>query len=237
MSMIRRGLALCLTLVAMFVLCIAGCSTSAPVDSGLSEDEPAILSIQEPVIVESGWCSVPSSTFDSLYYQYSVVVQNANESDLRDATLVVAGKDDTGATIFSQEEAIPLIAAGDCSLLGGSVGNGTAALSLEFSVSGGTLAKTPAYEAANAYVVEDVFENNGGPEGMSYSGIVRTGDAAPEGFSKAKVSVLLRDQSGFLTAGYSTVIDIGAVDESVPFVIQAPGMPQHSSYQVSVIPW
>ena len=235
--MIRSSLALRLTLVAVAVLCIAGFSTSVPVDSGLPEDEPAILPIQEPVIVESGWCSVPNGTFGSSCYQYSVVVQNANESDLRDVTLVVTGKDGADATVFSQEEAIPLIAAGDCSLLGGSVGNGTAALSLEFSVSGGTLAKTPAYEAANAYVVEDVFENNGGPEGMSYSGIVRTGDAAPEGFSKVKVNVLLRDKSSVLTAGYSTVIDAGPVGEAVPFEIQAPGMPQHSSYEVSAIPW
>ena len=235
--MIGRRLALRLTLAAVAVLCIAGCSTSVPVDSGLSEYEPVILPIQEPVIMETGWCSVPNSTFGPSYYQYSVVVQNANESDLCDATLVVAGKDDTGATVFSQEEDIPLIAAGDCSLLGGSVDNGTAALSLEFSVSGGTLAKTPAYEVANAYVVEDASENNGGPEGMSYSGVVRTGDATPEGFSKVKVNVLLRDKSGALTAGYSTVIDIGAVDESVPFEIQAPGMPQHSSYEVSAIPW
>ena len=155
--MIRSSLALRLTLVAVAVLCIAGFSTSVPVDSGLPEDEPAILPIQEPVIVESGWCSVPNGTFGSSCYQYSVVVQNANESDLRDVTLVVTGKDGADATVFSQEEAIPLIVAGDCSLLGGSVGNGTAALSLEFSVSGGTLAKTPAYEAANAYVVEDVL--------------------------------------------------------------------------------
>ena len=235
--MIAKKLALSLALAATVALCIAGCSSSVPADSESTEVDPVVLPTQESVVLESGWCSVLSSAFDPSYYQYSVVVQNTNESDLCDATLVVAGKNDAGDTVFSQEEAIPLIAAGDCCLLGGSAGDGTAALSLEFSVSGGTLAKAPAYEASNAYVVEDVLENNGGPEGVSYTGVVRAGNAAPEGFSKAKVSVLLRDQSGALTAGYSTVIDMGAIDEAVPFKIQAPGMPQHSSYEASVIPW
>lgn len=35
----------------------------------------------------------------------------------------------------------------------------------------------------------------------------------------------------------SAVVEAGGVGEAVPFEVPAPGMPQHSSYEVAAVPW
>ena len=120
---------------------------------------------------------------------------------------------------------------------GGIADGGIEARSIRFSVSGGLDAGVATSKASDLFVVEDVVENNGGPEGTSYSGVISARAALPEECSKARVSVLLRDGSGALTAGYSTVIEVDRVAERSPFEISAPGIPRHSSYEVSVSPW
>ena len=200
---------------AALALCLAGCSAPAAEDRGAagpparpSEGSAAESAVGSASVVESGWCGAGGTASGPSYYLYSAVLENPSDSaDLRDAVLVIEGRDAAGDVVFSQEEPVPLIAAGDRFACGGRAGGGAQAASLELSVSGGAAAEPSAPKSSELYAVD------------------------------AKASVLLRDAAGGLTAGYSAVVEAGGVGEAVPFEVPAPGMPQHSSYEVAAVPW
>ena len=230
---------------AALALCLAGCSAPAAEDRGAagpparpSEGPVAESAPEGASVVESGWCGAGGTASGPSYYLYSAVLENPSDSaDLRDAVLVIEGRDAAGDVVFSQEEPVPLIAAGDRFACGGRAGGGAQAASLELSVSGGAAAEPSAPKSSELYAVEEVVENGSGPGPSSYTGTLRALAPAPEGFGRAKASVLLRDAAGGLTAGYSAVVEAGGVGEAVPFEVPAPGMPQHSSYEVAAVPW
>lgn len=226
------------------LLIFTGCSFFAPEKQVLAgsdsspQDESSAISAEEVVVAEMGWCALPHRLNEPAFYQYSASLQNPNDLyDMHDTTVVIEGKDDDGKVVFTQEERIPLIAAGDTCLYAGRAGNGTEVTSLELSVAESTPQQASTPKTSDMYNIESVIENIGGSPQMNYAGTIEAISNPPEGFNKAKICVLLRDQVGGLTAGYSIVVSAPAEGESIPFTVPAPGVPQHSSYEVGVIPW
>ncbi|MEF9875751.1 MAG: hypothetical protein RR772_02480, partial [Gordonibacter sp.] len=210
------------TCVALgLLLCFGAVGCSAPVQektagnaspSTQETQQSPSESVEKATVSEFGWCSTPGKSYlDTGEYQYSVILQNPNASyDLRDIALEVEGKDAQGATVFVQEEVVPLIPAGDTCSYAGKVGGGIYAASLAFSVTGATSSDPSAPKIADLLAVENAVENIGGTNDMNYAGQVKALGGLPEGFDKVKVCVVLRDKGDVLAAGYSVVIDAPA---------------------------
>ncbi len=240
-----------IAITALTLLFGAGCSpssdavkeTEAPQSAAAGSAGQAGISAQNVLVVESGYTSLEAEQGfgDGGYYQYSVTLQNPNKSyDMRDAVLEIEGFDEEGGSIFINTETIPLIPADASIAFAGKAGGGKHAGKIVFSIANGKPEETLG-SGSDMFVVKSASESLGVRGLMKYSGEIQVAKAAPEGFDKVRICVTLHETRGrsvnVITAGYSTTVDAAAVGQTIPFSIDAAGVPQHTTYAVTAIPW
>lgn len=203
----------------------------ADVDENENENENALE------IVDSGW------SVDELgYVYYGVALRNNADTAIEFPGYVVTGRDEAGEVIFSDEQVLSCVGAGETVWWGGLAGTGGhPPAEIEFTPSPVAVyqvmssAESPAaFEVESARPVEDSLGF------LTFTGevtCVRDEEADADAGGQVALVLVLRDADGKIVYGSSGFAPRPAVGESSSYEIDASGAPAYASYEVYAIPW
>lgn len=202
---------------------------------GSSGEAPA--ADESPIeIVESGW-----SADDQGYVHYAVALKNTSRDRVVELpAYTITGRAEDGALLFSEEQVLSWVGAGETIYWGGLAGNsGQAPASVEFVANDiqdyqeGLGAESPAeFSVAGAHPVSDGFG------GTNFVGEVacERDDGSDYGSSVA-ISVVLRDDSGAIVFGSTGFASRPKPGESTSFEVSCYDVPDYASYEVYALEW
>lgn len=219
--------------------------TDEPAASVTADDEPAeggeptggTAPAAETVdleIVESGW-SVDSQG----YVHYAVGLRNNGDATIDNPGYTVTGRDESGRVVFSDEQRVFAVPAGETVYFGSLTGNGTAPTSVDFSLMGVDRDQikpemdVPAFSVLDAGVVE------GALGGFSVVGEIKTEHAGDEsiGMGDVLIAVVLRDAGGNIVYGALTFAERPDEGESTSFEINVVDDVDYATYEVYTQAW
>lgn len=211
-------------------------AANAPVedDAPVTVDAPS-ADVPELEIVESGW-----SVDEQGYVHYAFGLHNPSDVWADMPGVLITGRDADGRVIFSDEQYISGVPAGQTTYFGSQAGDGTPPAAVEFrpialqEYQVGTGSGTGA-----AYEVKDARAVSDGLGGIKFVGEVtnvRDGEKRG-GMGDVALTAVLRDASGAIVYGDTGYTSSPAEGESSSFEILAYGVPDYASFEVYAQPW
>lgn len=210
---------------------LADPSVNAGVEADVDENENALE------IVDSGW------SVDELgYVYYGVALRNNADTAIEFPGYVVTGRDETGDVIFSDEQVLSCVGAGETVWWGGLAGTGGhPPAEVEFAPSAVadyqvmSSAEIPAaFEVESARPIEDSLGI------LTFVGevtCVRDDESDAAAGGQVALVLVLRDADGKIVYGTSGFAPRPDVGESSSYEIYASNAPAYASYEVYAIPW
>ena len=207
-------------------------SAPAPDDEPASGDAPAAVADLE--IVESGW-SVDAQG----YVHYAVGLRNNGDATIDNPGYTVTGRNESGRVVFSEEQRVFAVPAGETVYFGALAGNGTAPASVDFSlmnISGDQVKPNmdvPVFSVIDAGVIKGVLD------GFSVVGEIRTDHAGDEsiGMGEILVVVVFRDENEDIVYGELTFVGRPAEGKSTSFEINVFNDIDYATYEVYAQAW
>ena len=207
-------------------------SVPATGDEPAGGDAPA-AAVAGLEIVESGW-SVGSDG----YVYYAFALRNPNDFVVDLPGVKITGRDTTGKVLFSEEQILNIIGAGETNYFGSLVGGGEAPAAVEFEplpiedYQVGLTESEVSFSVSNASV-------SSGRDGMtSFTGDVTTVSDDGQGIgSDVALTVVLRDESGAIIYGTTGFVRKPPVGESTSFEVERYGVPDYATYEVHTQAW
>lgn len=219
--------------------------TDEPVASVTTDDAPAeggesaggaapAAEAADLEIVESGW-SVDSQG----YVHYAVGLRNNGDATIDNPGYTVTGRDESGGVVFSDEQRVFAVPAGETVYFGSLTGNGTAPTSVDFSLMGVDQDQirpemdVPVFSVLDAGIVE------GALGGFSVVGEIETEHAGDEsiGMGDVLVAVFLRDAGGNIVYGALTFVERPDEGDSTSFEINVVDDVDYATYEVYTQAW
>lgn len=202
-------------------------------DAPAGGDAPATEAV-DLEIVESGW-SVDSQG----YVHYAVGLRNNGDATIDNPGYTVTGRDESGRVVFSDEQRVFAVPAGETVYFGSLTGNGTAPTSVDFSLMGVDQDQirpemdVPVFSVLDAGIVEGTLG------GFSVVGEIETEHAGDEsiGMGDALVAVVLRDAGGNIVYGELTFVGRPDEGESTSFEINVADDVDYATYEVYTQAW
>ena len=192
-------------------------AASAPVpdDEPAGGDAPATVAA-DLEIVESGW-SVGSDGY--VYYAFG-------------------GRDEAGKVLFSEEQILNIIGAGETNYFGSLVGGGEAPAAVEFEPLPIEDYQVGLTGSEVSFSVSSVSVSSGRDGMTSFTGDVTTVDDDGQGIgSDVALTVVLRDESGAIVYGMTDYARKPPVGESTSFEVERYGVPDYATYEVHAQAW
>ena len=187
-------------------------------------------------IVESGW-SVGSGG----YVNYAFALRNNGGVQVDYPGVTITGRDEDGQVLFSQEQYVSGIPAGETRFFGFQAGNGTAPAAVEFTpINPPDYALGSAGDTTAAFTVSGAREVSDGMGGIKFVGEVTTDREGGDGDygSQVALTVVLRDESGAIIYGGTGFASRPAVGETTSFEILTLGVPEdYASFEVYAAQW
>lgn len=208
-----------------------------------AEDEPAasapatgsapVDAATDLEIVESGW-SVGSDGY--VYYAFGL--RNPNDFVVDLPGVKITGRDDSGKVLFSEEQYLNIIGAGQTNYFGTLVGGGEAPATVEFEplpvedYQVGLTGSEMSFSVSNVSV-------SAARGGMTrFTGDVTTESDDGRGIgSDVALTVVLRDEAGSIIYGMTGYATKPAVGESTSFELERYGVPDYATYEVYAQAW
>ena len=251
MALAAFAVAVALMLVNEGVL---GGGQGSPVDRGATpasepaadEDAPSAAGAQasgtapvsylpEIEIVESGW-----SVDDQGFVHYGIALRNTGDVLVEFPAYTVTGRDESGAVLFSQEQALSSVGAGETVYWGDLAGNpGQPPATVEFAANGvdeyqlgsGT-EPSASFSVSGARPVSDGFGS------VNFVGAVTCEYDDGSGIgSDVALSVVLRDESGAIVFGSVGFASRPEPGSTTTFEVSCQGAPDYASYEVYAAEW
>ena len=196
-------------------------------------DAPATEAV-DLEIVESGW-SVDSQG----YVHYAVGLRNNGVATIDNPGYTVTGRDESGRVVFSDEQRVFAVPAGETVFFGSLTGNGTAPTSVDFSLMGVDQDQirpemdVPVFSVLDAGIVEGTLG------GFSVVGEIETEHAGDEsiGMGDVLVALVLRDAGGNIVYGALTFVERPDEGESTSFEINVVNDVDYATYEVYTQAW
>ena len=196
-------------------------------------DAPATEAV-DLEIVESGW-SVDSQG----YVHYAVGLRNNGDVTIDNPGYTVTGRDESGRVVFSDEQRVFAVPAGETVYFGSLTGNGTAPTSVDFSLMGVDQDQirpemdVPVFSVLDAGIVEGTLG------GFSVVGEIETEHAGDEsiGMGDVLVALVLRDAGGNIVYGALTFVERPDEGESTSFEINVVDDVDYATYEVYTQAW
>lgn len=187
-------------------------------------------------IVESGW----SVGFGG-YVNYAFALRNNGSVQVDYPGVTITGRDEDGQVLFSQEQYVSGIPAGETRFFGFQAGNGTAPAAVEFTpINPPDYALGSAGDTTAAFTVSGAREVSDGMGGIKFVGEVTTDREGGDGDygSQVALTVVLRDESGAIIYGGTGFASRPAVGETTSFEILTLGVPEdYASFEVYAAQW
>ena len=204
-------------------------------DAGIAAAAP--VTDENPLeIVESGW-SVGSGG----YVNYAFALRNNGSVQVDYPGVTITGRDEDGRVLFSQEQYVSGIPAGETRFFGFQAGNGTAPAEVEFTpINPPDFSLGSAEDTTAAFTVTGAREVSDGLGGIKFVGEVTTDQEGGEGDfgSQVALTVVLRDESGAIIYGGTGFATRPAVGETTSFEILTLGAPDdYASFEVYAQQW
>ena len=223
-----------------------------PDDLGLTADEPSAMAAlaakgegsapSEPApdakpleIVESGY-SVSQG-----FVHYGICIRNPNEGVLLEYPAIrITGYADDGTVVFSDEQYLGEIGAGETRYFGGQAGNGAAPARVDFEA-----IEPRSFEAVRSDATTSVFEVSNLASAtdqigmMTFSGLVRMVQEGSYETSStgAAVTIILRDSTGKIVYGENAFVSSANEGTSVPFSGVMAGAPSYETAEAYAQSW
>lgn len=183
-------------------------------------------------VVESGWSIVGGG-----YVSYAFGLHNSGDVQIDLPGVTITGRDENGQVLFSQDQYLIGIPAGETAYFGFSAGNGEAPATVEFTpIAPKEYQMGASTDAMAKYSVSGVRAVSNGYGGTHFVGEVTTEQAASgSAYDSGQVmlTLVLRDESGAIIygdTGYATAAPVG---QSTAFEIQAIEAPDdYTSFEV-----
>lgn len=218
---------------------LADPSVDAGAEADVDENENVDEGENEDVleIVDSGW-----SVDEQGYVYYGVALRNNADTAIEFPGYVVTGRDETGDVIFSDEQVLSCVGAGETIWWGDLAGTGGhPPAEVEFAPSAVadyqvmTGAEVPAaFEVESARPIEDSLGT------LTFVGevtCVRDDESDADAGGQVALVLVLRDADGKIVYGTSGFAPRPDVGESSSYEIYASSAPAYASYEVYAIPW
>lgn len=214
-------------------------SASQLVDPSVDADAEADAGVDENAleIVDSGW------SVDELgYVYYGVALRNKADTAIEFPGYVVTGRDEAGEVIFSDEQVLSCVGAGETVWWGGLAGTGghppaeiefAPSAVADYQVMSGTEAPA-AFEVESARPIEDSLGT------LTFVGevtCVRDDESDADAGGQVALVLVLRDADGKIVYGTSGFAPRPDVGENSSYEIYASNAPAYASYEVYAIPW
>lgn len=187
-------------------------------------------------IVESGW----SVGFGG-YVNYAFALRNNGSVQVDYPGVTITGRDEGGQVLFSQEQYVSGIPAGETRFFGFQAGNGTAPAAVEFTpINPPDYALGSAGDTTAAFTVPGAREVSDGMGGIKFVGEVTTDREGGDGDygSQVALTVVLRDESGSIIYGGTGFASRPAVGETTSFEVLTLGAPEdYASFEVYAQQW
>ena len=201
----------------------------APADSVVPADESIELEI-----VESGW-SVDSQG----YVHYALELRNPGDAVVDYPGFTITGRDESGAVLFSQDQILSVIPAGETVHWGGVAGDrGMPPAAVEFMPLVVRDHQVGSASGRASFSVSGVRPVSDGFGGEKFVGEVTTvSDDGADFGSGVALSLVLRDESGAIVFGATGFASRPSVGESTSFEILAFDTPEYATYEVYALQW
>lgn len=205
-------------------------------DAGGAGDAAAPVTGENPLeIVESGW-SVGSGG----YVNYAFALRNSGGVQVDYPGVTITGRDEDGQVLFSQEQYVSGIPAGETRYFGFQAGNGTAPAAVEFTpINPPDYALGSAEDTTSAFSVSGASAVDDGLGGIKVVGEVtteRVGD--DDGLGQVAVTVVLRDESGAIVYGSTGFASRPSVGQTTSFEVLMIGAPDdYADLEVYAAQW
>lgn len=207
-------------------------SASATDDETAGGNAPAAV-VADLEIVESGW-----SVGADGYVYYAFALRNSNDFVVDLPGVKITGRDAAGKVLFSEEQILNIIGAGETNYFGSLVGGDEAPMSVEFEplpiedYQVGLTGSEVSFSVSNVSV-------SSGRDGMtSFTGDVTTVDDDGQGIgSDVALTVVLRDESGQIIYGATAYVTRPAMGKTTSFEIEQYGVPDYATYEVYAQVW
>ena len=226
-----------------------GTPAEKDVDAAMTADEPAVsapASDGEPAggnvpaatvadleIVESGW-SVGSQG----YVFYAFGLKNPNDFVVDLPGVKITGRDEDGQVLFSEEQYLYVVGAGETNYFGSLVGGGESPTTVEFEPLPVEDYQVGLTGSEVSFSVSNVRADSGSDGMTSFSGDVTTVSDDGRGISSdVALTVVLRDESGAIIYGMTGYAKRPAEGESTSFEVEQYGVPDFATYEVHAQAW
>ena len=209
-------------------------AASAPVpdDEPTGGDAPA-AAVADLEIVESGW-SVGSDG----YVYYAFALRNPNDFVVDLPGVKITGRDEDGQVLFSEEQYLYVVGAGETNYFGSLVGGGEAPTTVEFEPLPVEDYQVGLTGSEVSFSVSNVSVSSGRDGMTSFTGDVTTVDDDGQGIgSDVALTVVLRDESGAIVYGMTDYARKPPVGESTSFEVERYGVPDYATYEVHAQAW
>ncbi|MCR8908190.1 serine/threonine protein kinase [Thermophilibacter sp. ET337] len=204
-------------------------SAGAPVAAPTTSEESPLE------VVESGW-----SVDDQGFVHYGIALRNTGDAVVEYPAYTVTGRDDSGAVLFSQEQVLSSIGAGETIWWGGLAGNpGQPPATVEFSANGVEDYQVGSgAERSATFAVSGARPVSDGLGGTNFVGEVtcERDDGSDVG-SDVALSVLLRDEDGSIVFGAVGFASRPEVGSTTTFEVSCHTVPDYASYEVHALAW
>lgn len=210
------------------------------VSAPAADDEPAggeasAAEVPELEIVESGW-SVDAQG----YVHYAFGLHNPSDVWADMPGVSITGRDTDGRVIFSAEQYISGVPAGQTTYFGSQAGDCTPPTTVEFRPIALEEYQVGAGSGTGAtYEVKDARAVSDGLGGIKFVGeVTNVHDGEKRGgMGDVALTVVLRDASGAIVYGSTGYASNPAEGESSSFEILTYGVPDYASFEVYAQPW
>lgn len=209
-------------------------AASAPVpdDEPAGGDAPA-AAVADLEIVESGW-SVGSDG----YVYYAFALRNPNDFVVDLPGVKITGRDEDGQVLFSEEQYLYVVGAGETNYFGSLVGGGEAPTTVEFEPLPVEDYQVGLTGSEVSFSVSNVSVSSGRDGMTSFTGDVTTVDDDGQGIgSDVALTVVLRDDSGQIIYGATAYVTRPAMGKTTSFEIEQYGVPDYAAYEVYAQAW
>ena len=212
--------------------------TDEPAASVTTDDAPAggdapATEVADLEIVESGW-SVDSDGY--VYYAFGI--RNPNDFVIDLPGVKITGRDEAGKVLFSGEQILNIIGAGETNYFGSLVGGGEAPAAVEFETLPIEDYQVGLTGSEVSFSVSNVSVSSGRDGMTSFTGDVATVEDDGQGIgSDVALTVVLRDKSGAIVYGMTDYARKPPVGESTSFEVERYGVPDYATYEVYAQAW
>ena len=202
---------------------------SDDVATGAAPDEAAA----DLEIVESGW-SVGSNGY--VYYAFGI--RNPNDFVVDLPGVKITGRDDSDRVLFSEEQYLCVIGAGETNYFGSLIGGGEAPATVEFEPLPIEDYQVGLTGSESSFSVSNVSVSSARGGMTSFTGDVTTESDDGKGIgSNVALTVVLRDESGAIIYGATGYVTKPTVGESTSFEVEQYGVPDYATYEVYAQAW